>query len=141
MDTEPAAQDRFALADLVATYADAGDTRDFDRLRLVFTPDATLDTGRTVRIGIEEILEAMTRLERYEATSHLLGQQLLEMTGPDRCEGLTHCQAHHLLSDGDGSTDRVMHIRYVDDFVRTAEGWRIRGRRLDVAWTDDRAVG
>lgn len=132
--------DRQALADLAARYAHAVDSRDFAVLAEVFTPDATLDTGRAVRVGIDEITEAMQGLLRYEVTSHLVGQQLVEPVGTG-ATGVTYCTAHHLTVDGDHRTDRVMHIHYHDRFVRTPAGWRIASRRLDVRWTDDQPVG
>ena len=142
--------DRFALSDLVARYADAVDRRTFDGLAEVFVADGVLDTGRGVRHGLAEIVAAMAGLHRYVATAHVLGQQLLEPVtaddpggGPDgdRVRGMTVCTAHHLSDHGDHRTDRVMHIRYHDEYVRTSEGWRIRHRRLEVPWTDTRTVG
>jgi hypothetical protein len=131
--------DRFALLDLAARYADAVDRRDFALLDAVFLPDGVLDTGRGVRDGLIEILAAMEGLRRYEATAHVLGQQLADAAG-DGARGVTYCTAHH-LADRDGSrTDTVMHIRYHDDFVRTPDGWRIRHRRLELQWTDRRPV-
>lgn len=133
---------RLALADLAARYAVTVDLRDFDRLRDVFVPDCRLDTGRAVRDGIEAVVAAMQGLHRYEATSHVLGQQLLEPDGDD-VRGITYCTAHHLLVDdvdGDLRTDTVMHIRYHDRFVTTGAGWRIATRRLEIVWTDRRPV-
>ena len=143
---------RLALAELAARYAVTVDLRDFDRLRDVFVPDCRLDTGRAVRDGIEAVVATMQGLHRYEATNHVLGQQLLEPDGGD-VRGVTYCTAHHLLvgdadddvddpdGDGDGGrSDTVMHIRYHDRFVSTGAGWRIATRRLEVVWTDRRPV-
>lgn len=142
MTTSLTPTDRFALADLTARYAAAVDRREFDQLRQVFVPEATLDTGRAVRQGIDEILAAMEGLRRYDATSHLLGQQLLDEHEAGECRGHTYCEAHHLRVDDEGQrTDQVMHIRYHDVYVHTDGGWRIKTRRLEVVWTDDRSVG
>jgi hypothetical protein len=132
-------EDRLAVADLAARYAVAVDLRDFDRLREVFIAECRLDTGRAVREGIDSVLEAMEGLHRYEATNHVVGQQLLERHDAD-IRGLTYCTAHHLGTDGDIRTDTVMHIRYHDRFVRTDEGWRIATRRLEIVWTDRQPV-
>ena len=132
--------DRSALAELAARYAAAVDFRDFDRLREVFVVDCRLDTGRGVRDGIDAVLEAMQGLLRYEATTHVLGQQLLEHHDGD-VRGVTYCTAHHLSMNGDSDrTDTVMHIRYHDLFVRTDDGWRISTRRLETVWTDRQPV-
>ena len=131
--------DRSALADLAARYAAAVDFREFDRLREVFVVDCRLDTGRGIRDGIDAVMEAMQGLLRYEATTHVLGQQLLETHDGD-VGGVTYCTAHHLGTDGENRTDTVMHIRYHDRFVRTDDGWRISTRRLETVWTDRQPV-
>ncbi len=136
----PNLQDRADLADLAALYAVIVDQRDFARFDEVFTDDALLDTGRGQRSGLEEITDAMSGLLRYEATSHILGQQLLSVTDNGEIEGVTYCEAHHLRVDGDERIDHVMHIHYRDRFVRTPDGWRIAYRRLAVLWTADQPV-
>ena len=133
-------QDRAELADLAALYAVIVDQRDFDRFDEVFTADALLDTGRGERSGLVEITDAMAGLLRYEATSHVLGQQLLSVTDDGEITGVTYCEAHHLKIDGDARIDHVMHIHYHDRFVRTPVGWRIAYRRLAVPWTAEQPV-
>jgi len=133
--------DRFALADLVARYAAAVDARDFDRLRDIFLAGCRFDTGRAVRDGVDSVIEAMQGLLRYEATSHMLGQQLLDQHDGDSVSGVTYCTAHHLTDHGDRRTDKVMHIRYHDQFRRHDDGWRIAERRLDLIWSDEQPVG
>lgn len=140
--TSISTDDRFALADLAARYAVAVDTREFSRLHDVFLADGVLDTGRGVREGIDQVLDAMQGLHRYRATQHVVGQQLLEPDG-DAVRGITYCTAHHLSVDDatDARQDKVMHIRYHDRFVRHDDGWRIAARRLELVWIDDRPVG
>ena len=133
-------QERAELADLAALYAVIVDARDFARLDEVFTADALLDTGRGQRSGLVEITEAMAGLLRFEATSHVLGQQLLSVTDDGGIEGVTYCEAHHLRVDGDERIDQVMHIHYHDRFVQTPDGRRIAYRRLEVPWTADQPV-
>ena len=142
MDNSLNPADRRAIADLAAVYAQAVDERDFERLRGVFTVDAELDTGSSVRRGINEILTVMEGLRRYESTTHLVGEQVISSVAVDTCTVVTPCTAHHLTVDGHCRTDRVMHIHYQDECVRTeADGWRIRSRRLDVARVDERPAG
>ena len=109
--------DRAELADLVARYAVIVDQRDFDRFDDVFTAEA-----------------------RYEATSHLVGQQLISVTDDAEIDTVTYCEAHHLRIDGDERINHVMHIRYHDRFVPTSDGWRIAYRRLEVPWSADYPV-
>ena len=132
--------DRAELADLAALYAVIVDQREFTRFDEVFTADALLDTGRGRRSGLVEITDAMAGLLRYEATSHILGQQLLSVADDGGITSVTYCEAHHLSVDGAERIDTVMHIHYHDRFVPTPDGWRIAHRRLVVPWTAEQAV-
>jgi ketosteroid isomerase-like protein len=134
--------DRAELSELVARYAHCVDTRDFDSLREVFTSDAVLVTSRGERRGLDEIQTAMNGLRRYEATFHFVGQSVFSADSLDaaRAFGETLCEAHHVSSDDDQRTNRVMYIRYHDRYHRTTAGWRISARRLEVPWTETRQV-
>jgi hypothetical protein len=141
--TNPASvDDRLALADLSNRYAVAVDRRDFDVLREIFVPDCSLDTGRSQRSGIDAVLEAMRGLLRYQTTSHVVGQHVVEVFDADKASTVTYCTAHHLsvADDAGVQTDKVMHIHYYDECVRTDRGWRIAQRRLDIRWSDERAI-
>lgn len=131
--------DRAEIADLSSRYALVVDQREFSRLGEVFTADAVLDTGRVQRQGLAEIIAAMEGLHRYEATSHIMGQQLLELIDGE-VRGVSYCEAHHLVVADDERIDRVMHIRYHDLFAQVVDGWRIARRRLVTVWTAEQRV-
>jgi hypothetical protein len=42
--------------------------------------------------------------------------------------------------DEGGHLDHVMHIRYLDRYRRTADGWRFAERETNVDWTVDQPV-
>ena len=140
MDSVTNLEDRAAIADLVALYAVAVDSRTFDRLDQVFADDGVLETAHGVRRGLPEIVAAMQGLLRYESTHHVVGQTTLEPAGDGRVAGVTYCEAHHLSVEDEGKVDQVKHIRYHDTFVQTPKGWRIAARRLEVSWTDERTI-
>lgn len=138
--------DRLALRDLVETYAHGADRRKPDLIASLFTPDGRLVVQRDpgaepiTRTGRDQIAKAMTGLERYLATQHLVANQLVRVDG-DTAQGETYCSAHHIYDDESGvRRNRVMAVRYHDDYVRTAEGWRIATRRLTCDWVEDRPL-
>jgi len=140
--------DRLALADLAAAYARAADRRDPEGSAATFTEDGLLaiyhgqpgaEPPTMERRGREAIAKAMVGLNRYTETTHLVGQQLVQIEG-DRATGETYCLAHHLSGEGSQRIIYIMSIRYLDVFARTAEGWRIAERRLAVDWTETRSV-
>lgn len=47
---------------------------------------------------------------------------------------VAYCEAHHRSA----GTDRVLFIRYDDEYVRTAAGWRFAPRTVAIRWIEDR---
>jgi hypothetical protein len=145
-----AESDRAALRSIVDEYARGVDRRRPEAVAALFAVDGRLEIYEgdpqqaepaRVRNGREEIAAALKGLERYEVTTHLLGQHMVELSG-DRATGETYCIAHHISTTEDGGRhDRVLSIRYLDDFERDGDGWVIRRRRLATDWSDERTLG
>jgi hypothetical protein len=68
---------------------------------------------------------------------HLMGNHDVTLDG-DRATGVVYCVAHHLSLHDDGARDTVMTVRYVDRYLRTADGWRIEQRTINVDWEEER---
>ncbi|GAA3947531.1 nuclear transport factor 2 family protein [Gordonia caeni] len=121
--------DRFEIQQLMVDYSTAIDSRRFDDLERLFTPDAYIDyraSGGThgnfpeVKAWLADILP------RFPAYAHLLGNFDLKIDG-DAATGRTMCFNPMVLSE---EPKQVMYcgIWYVDEFIRTADGWRITRR-------------
>ena len=139
MSPDDRTADRAALRRLVDAYASAVDGGDPDGCAALFTPDGVLCRAddpeeRFTRHGRVEIAAAMRGLARYESTSHRLGDHVVTFDGDDEASGLIDCEAHHVSVTSDGChTDKVMTIRYRDEYRRDGSGaWRIEARRLHV---------
>ena len=140
--------DRLALGRLVKDYAHHVDRRQPEAVAALFTEDGVLavydgDPDRVepdrVRRGRTEILTAMQWMSRYEATTHFLGQQTVDVDG-GTATGETYCMAHHITDEDGARRDKVMAIRYLDRYRRVGADWRFEERRLAVDWTDDREL-
>jgi hypothetical protein len=143
--------DRLAIRDLVDGYAFRVDSDDPGSASELFTADGELrifERGRREpvreRTGREAIAAAMGGLDRYDTTLHVVGNHRVDIDG-DTAEGETYCLAHHIrgIEGADGRMaphDYVMHIRYLDRYARTEEGWRIARRHLQVEFTEDRPI-
>jgi ketosteroid isomerase-like protein len=139
--------DQAALDDLVAAYASAVDRRDWERLATVFTEDAVLLTPDPPRSS-EPVLEAVGRaaivatvrqVEAFVSTEHLVTAS--EWTGTaEEAVGRTTGEAHHRV-EGPQPHSWVWHVSYLDDCVRTDEGWRIARRALTVDQIEKRRAG
>jgi uncharacterized protein (TIGR02246 family) len=132
--------DLLALRALVEQYARAADERDAELYADVFTDDALLDTGRSEVVGREALLTIAPRLARYRVTMHLVGNHHVVFDGDDAAHGQVYCQASHVREVDGVDWVYVMMIVYADVYVREPRGWRIRERRLDVRWTEDRPL-
>lgn len=138
--------DRLALLDVAFAYARFADRLDAESLGALFVDDGVLriirrgvDAPPTERVGRDEIVSAIKRLDRYEKTFHLVGNQYYEIDG-DTAMGEVYCVAHHVHGDPGERRDHVMMIRYHDRYRREPVGWRIVERELHVDWTEERVV-
>jgi uncharacterized protein (TIGR02246 family) len=139
--------DRLAISDLVHAYAQGVDRRDPEAVAQLFTedgtfvayatPGATEPTSRSD--GRAEITKAIGMARHYRSTTHTIGNHLASVDG-DRATGETRMVAHHVLGDEGAQKLLVWHIRYLDDYVRGAEGWRIRQRVLRVDVVSDQPL-
>jgi ketosteroid isomerase-like protein len=140
--------DRLALGRLVKAYAHHVDRREPEAVAALFCEDGVLAiydgdpehvVPDRVRTGPEEIATALHGLARYEATTHFLGQQMVDVDG-DTATGETYCMAHHIAEVDGIRRDKVMAIRYLDRYRRVGAAWKIEERRLAIDWTDDREL-
>ena len=135
--------DRIEIEELLVRYSRAIDSRDFDTLETLFTPDATFDAGGlgcpTSAPEIRAMIEGT--LTGLDATQHLVGKSLIELDG-DEAEVRTYLISQHIRESAPGPVKHYfLGGEYADRVVRTPEGWRIAYRRLDRLWKQgDRAV-
>jgi uncharacterized protein (TIGR02246 family) len=135
------AVDRLELRELVEQYAFGADTRDREMFGAAFTEDGVLTTskggtfdGRAAIISTLDYLDA-----HYPRSMHFVGNHKVELAG-DTATGLLYCLAHHVYTRDGEDRDTLMVIRYHDDYRRTAEGWRIVRRTLQIEWQEDRRL-
>jgi hypothetical protein len=133
--------DRLAVADLVHLYAAAVDDRRFDDVVALFTDAAELwlpDPPRALEPvrrhhGHDGVGAAMAVVAGLERTEHaVVGEVYADGPHHDYALGRIACVAHHWTVEDGRVTDVVWHLRYDDEYQRTASGWRIHGRALTI---------
>ena len=147
MPTETSFADWKAIRDLVDAYAHHADRRDPAAQAEVFTEDGQvrLFQGDPATHAPEQVITGRADLaatfdhlvQEYDATTYLNGQSTVSVDG-DTASGESYCLAHHLTSEQGERVLIVTAIRYLDQFRRTGEGWRITRRDLVFDWTDQR---
>jgi SnoaL-like domain len=122
--------DRLEIQQLLISYSEAIDRRRFDELDDVFIPDAYIDYRATggingqypeVKAWLAEVLPQVFRVN-----AHMLGLPAIRIDG-DRASARTFCFNPMVLK---GEKPSVMQVGlwYVDEFVRSPEGWRMSRR-------------
>lgn len=131
-----AAEDRQALADLLATYAATIDDRDLERYRDCFEPDVEcVGFGPEPIRGVDAWLDFVReQLAGYRSTQHLLGPQLAEIRA-DVAELRTDLQATHLLREPRGAIFTLFGT-YRSRAVRKDGIWRLARHELIVRATE-----
>ena len=142
------AADRLAIRELVEAYAHCADRRDAKGQMSLFTADAHFvvhmnakDPAPTQELHSREALAPVfADLNKYDATTHFVGQSTIFTLTNDRATGETYCLAHHVTIDGRARRLMVASLRYLDTFVKMDGAWLFAERLLYVDWLEERAL-
>ena len=140
--------DRLAIRELVEAYAHCADLRDAKGQMSLFTAnthfvvymnakDPTPSQELHSRAALAPVF---AELNKYEATTHFVGQSTIFTLTKDRATGEAYCLAHHLTVDGGKRRLMVASLRYLDTFVKMEGAWLFAERLLYVDWIDERAM-
>lgn len=124
-----AVEDRLAIQQLITLYGFVMDERDSDGMSSLFTHDARLASADGVMDaeGLDRIVETyQSRYDALGATNHFVHGLVLRFDelDPDIAHGVVSGHAEVVRND---ETFWVA-LRYLDDYRRTAHGWRIASR-------------
>jgi 3-phenylpropionate/cinnamic acid dioxygenase small subunit len=120
--------DRLEIEELLVRYCYAIDQRDWDAYRAVYTEDAVVDdVSAGPGNSVEEMVEFLSgALQRVVLIQHAISSVKIEIDG-DSARSICHCPV--VLDRGDGETQMFFQgLWYVDDLVRTPDGWKISKR-------------
>ena len=128
--------DERAVINLASRYCWALDSKNFEELHNVFTPDAFAVLGGTECDGIDAIIKRISSaLTRLDASHHLVGSHIVEVDG-DQASHRCYLQAQHVLKGTEGGDLWLVAGTYEDQLIRTPDGWRIKQRILSRVWTE-----
>ncbi len=142
------AADRLAIRELVEAYAHCADSRDAKGQMSLFTPDthfvvfmnAKDPTPSEELHSREALAPVFADLNKYDATTHFVGQSTIFSLTRDRATGEAYCLAHHITVEGGKRRLMLASLRYLDTFVKSDGVWLFSERLLYVDWLDERAV-
>ncbi len=142
------AADRLAIRELVEAYAHCADRRDANGQMSLFTADTRFvvymnpkDATPSQELHSREALAPVfAELNKYEATTHFLGQSTIFTLTEDSATGEAYCLAHHVTLEGGKRRLMLASLRYLDTFVKNDGSWLFAERRLYVDWMEERAL-
>jgi hypothetical protein len=124
--------DRQAVQDVLLRYCRGVDRRDYALVRSCYHDDA-YDFHGSYEGGPDGFIEHLKRNARWDATMHVIGNQLIEIDGDvARCE--SYCISFH-RHEGNEPEDMVIGLRYVDRVERRQGEWRIANRVCAMEWS------
>jgi hypothetical protein len=128
--------DRAEIAQVIALYAIALDTRRPDLFALCFTPDARLQldgVGECDIAGYRVLCQQ--ELVALDATQHHLGTSVVEISEHE-ARARTYFVAQHVKNALAPHTTLLVGGWYDDELVRCEVGWRISYRRGVAVWVE-----
>lgn len=129
--------DRFEIQDLLYHYADIIDRKACDELRDVFTEDAHIDySAFGGSVGDLETTIAFLKeaLPAFPNSQHLNANLQIKVNG-DEGTGRIMCFNPMEAKNEQGEPHVfLLGLWYVDKYVRTDRGWRIRERAEEKSW-------
>jgi len=142
------AADRLAIRELVEAYAHCADRRDAKGQMSLFTVDAHFvvymnakDPTPSQELHSREALAPVfAELNKYDATTHFVGQSSIFTLTDQRATGEAYCLAHHVTVDGEKRRLMLASLRYLDTYVKMDGVWLFAERRLYVDWLEERAL-
>jgi ketosteroid isomerase-like protein len=142
------AADRLAIRELVEAYAHCADRRDAKGQMSLFTEDTHFvvymnakDPRPSQELHSREALAPVfVELNKYDATTHFVGQSTIFTLTSDQATGEAYCLAHHVTVDDGKRRLMLASIRYLDTFVKMDGSWLFAERQLYVDWLEERAL-
>jgi len=142
------AADRLAIRELVEAYAHCADRRDAKGQMSLFTDDTHFvvymnakDPTPSMDLNSRQALAPVfADLNKYDATTHFIGQSTIFTLTGNRATGEAYCLAHHVTVSGDKRRLMVASLRYLDTFVKVGGAWLFAERLLYVDWQEERGL-
>ncbi len=130
--------DREEIRDLLSSYCLALDDRDWQRLASCFLADAIGYYGEEIgqKTGYPAIEQlCRSALEPLDSSQHLIGTYEIAVDG-DTARARCYLHAQHTKAGTPGGDNLTLGGIYLDELVRTADGWRIAKRELRTLWVE-----
>lgn len=128
--------DRLEIQDLLTAYCDAIDSRNWNALDDIFTPDAIIDYTEAggAKGTLEEIKLYLDKaLKPFSGMQHMLGLPMIKITGDEASSRTILFNPMVIEKEGNPNVFFVG-LWYRDKLIRTSKGWRIQSRHEELSY-------
>ena len=128
--------DRLEIQDLLTAYCDAIDSRNWNALDDIFTPDAIIDYTEAggAKGTLEEIKLYLDKaLKPFSGMQHMLGLPMIKITG-DEASARTILFNPMIIEKEGNPNVFFVGLWYRDKLIRTSKGWRIQSRHEELSY-------
>ncbi len=133
--------DRLQIDQQISTLGRCLDERDFEGLRDLFTPDATVTTPGGTATGHDALVDqARRRHSRDDGIQHLITNLLVDQDG-DRASVRANLVVSFATSGVTDPHPFLLGEVYRFELQRTAQGWRITALASTPVWSANRPEG
>jgi len=130
-----------ACTDLVLDYALYRDQLDVENMAALFTAQARLSVQGNTYVGQEAIRKRIEGAKAGPKTRHLMSTIRIKPVSATKATGISYVTVYTTPGPAHEKEGEVQFVEgfaiignYIDEFERTAEGWRIAARRLEGAF-------
>jgi 3-phenylpropionate/cinnamic acid dioxygenase small subunit len=130
--------DRIEIDDLLTRYATALDTQDWDLYTSCFTPDASIDYSSSggIKGKLPEVKAWLAQImPTFPMTQHVVANRVIVVRGDTATSRSYLFNPMGLPDDANGLLLFFEGGYYSDKLVRTPDGWRIRERIEESAYS------
>lgn len=128
-------QDEAECTRLCVDFANHIDARRYEQVLALFTEDGTLDRMGNALVGHRQIAGFLDARPQDLATRHLCTNIRVEFSSADEAQGA--CYVLFFRGSPEGSSAVIAEppsvVEYHDRYRKTAQGWRIQERRIQMA--------
>jgi hypothetical protein len=115
------------IKQLKARYYRFNDTQDWQAFRSVFTEDVCYDSGTQVLHGADRVASTFAAGLAGGKTAHIAGLPEITLTGPDTATGIWAFRDYVQVAGGAAAPVGFHGYGHEhDEYVRTADGWKIK---------------
>ncbi|MFT4767752.1 MAG: ketosteroid isomerase-like protein [Glaciecola sp.] len=130
--------DRQAITELIYRYCECFDRNDPEGVAALFTDDALVDYNPdTPNIAGADLAAtiALGLSDTFAASSHHVSNIIISVESGDTANSLSYVDAWHRYHSG--APDGFLWGRYLHQYRRTSDGWRISSLLLQASGTVD----